>query len=175
METSQLLLIKPKPGFTPRIGELVSMMNYARFTTLQGVQGLSTAQLDYRLDWSANSIGSLLLHLAAVETWYQVYTFEHREMRTEEEEPWRAAFDLGEAGRTIQGQPLACYLGILEDVRERTLAEFARRDDDWLYQESSFWYNQPANHYFMWFHVFEDEINHRGQIRLMRKRLPKDL
>jgi hypothetical protein len=30
----------------------------------------------------------------------------------------------------------------------------------------------PANNHFKWFHVFEDEINHRGQIRWLRARLP---
>ena len=26
--------------------------------------------------------------------------------------------------------------------------------------------DRPANNYFKWFHVFEDELNHRGQIRI---------
>jgi C-terminal processing protease CtpA/Prc len=30
-----------------------------------------------------------------------------------------------------------------------------------------------GNNYFCWFHVFEDEINHRGQIRLLAKQLPR--
>jgi hypothetical protein len=48
----------------------------------------------------------------------------------------------------------------------------ALQDDDWLSQERPFWENLPANHYFMWFHALEDEVNHRGQIRWLRKRLP---
>ena len=167
------LLVKPKPGFTPRIGELVSMMNYARHTTLRAVRNLTPAQLDYRLDESANSIGALLLHMAAIETWYQVFTFENREMTPEEEKPWQAAMELGELGRSIEGQPLEHYLGILKEVRSKTLTELAKRQDDWLYQEKPLFGSEPGNHYFMWFHVFEDEINHRGQIRLIRKRLPK--
>jgi uncharacterized damage-inducible protein DinB len=31
---------------------------------------------------------------------------------------------------------------------------------------------KPASNYFKWFHVFEDELNHRGQIRWLRRRLP---
>jgi len=34
-------LLKPRTGFSPRIGELVSMMNCARYTTLQAVQDLT--------------------------------------------------------------------------------------------------------------------------------------
>jgi uncharacterized damage-inducible protein DinB len=64
---------------------------------------------------------------------------------------------------------------VLESVRSRTLEEFAKRDDRWLDQETAFWDDQPANNYFKWFHVFEDEINHRGQIRWLRQRAIKTL
>ncbi|MDQ0899680.1 putative damage-inducible protein DinB [Paenibacillus sp. V4I7] len=60
----------------------------------------------------------------------------------------------------------------MSEVRSKTYEVFKTKTDDWLYEEYPFWRNQPANHYFMWYHVFEDEINHRGQIRWMRKRLP---
>ncbi|MNP63442.1 hypothetical protein D3C76_1588400 [compost metagenome] len=55
-------------------------------------------------------------------------------------------------------------------VRARTLELFKTVGDDWLSKEEPFWHDKPANYYFMWFHVFEDEINHRGQIRLIKKR-----
>ena len=48
--------------------------------------------------------------------------------------------------------------------------ELARRDDAWLEEQSPFREGQPANNHFKWFHVFEDELNHRGQIRWLRKR-----
>ena len=60
----------------------------------------------------------------------------------------------------------------LARVRARTLEELTRRDDAWLFEESPWWDGHVANNYFKWFHVFEDELNHRGQIRLLRKRLP---
>ncbi|MBF6595289.1 MAG: DUF664 domain-containing protein [Thermaceae bacterium] len=173
MSASNLFLVKPKTGFSPRIGELVSMMNYARFTTLQAVQGLTPPQLDYLLDEDSNSIGALLYHFAAVESWYQTYTFEGREMSPEEEQPWWPGFEMGPSAlRELGGKPLEFYLELLEAVRAKTLEEFAGRDDDWLYQEFPLW-NATGNNYFCWFHVLEDEINHRGQIRLIRKRLPK--
>ena len=42
--------------------------------------------------------------------------------------------------------------------------------DAWLDAQTPFWGGKPANNYFKWFHVFEDELNHRGQIRWLRKR-----
>ena len=128
---------------------------------------------DYLHDPQSNTIGALLGHIAAVEVAYQVDTFEGRGLTPRERQEWGALLDLGErARREICGRPVAYYLHLLKDVRQKTLGEFAKRDDDWLYEKTPFWGGQPANNYFKWFHVFEDEINHRGQIRWLCKRLP---
>ena len=159
------------PGMTPQIGRLASMMNYARQTTLSDVAGLSVTQLDYLHDRDSNSIGALLLHIASVERWYQANTFDNRDLHADETREWSAALDLGEKARQeIRGHELGFYRRKLAEVRERTLAELARRDDAWLEAESPFWEGKPANNYFKWFHVFEDELNHRGQIRWLSKR-----
>ena len=50
------LLIGETPGFTPQVGRLVSMMNYTRSVTLETVEGLGDAELDYLHDPQANSI-----------------------------------------------------------------------------------------------------------------------
>ncbi|MCS7463308.1 DinB family protein [Paenibacillus doosanensis] len=171
MDKDKLFLITELEGFAPEIGRLVSMMNYARYTTLATVQGLSMRQLDYVHDANSNSIGALLLHMAAVELGYQLETFYGREPNAEEIEKWQAPFDLGDLGREqIRGKELEYYLHELSEMRKVTLEEFRRRDDSWLYEETPFWRDKPANNYFKWFHVFEDEINHRGQIRWLRQR-----
>jgi hypothetical protein len=46
------------------------------------------------------------------------------------------------------------------------------RDDAWL--ERSVAPAPRINAHWAWFHVAEDETNHRGQIRWLRQRLPKD-
>ncbi len=147
------------------------MMNYARHTTFSDVEGLGSAELDYLHDGRSNTIGALLLHIAAVETWYQAATFLGRDLDAGEMREWGAALDLGEpARREIRGHGLDYYRSRLERVREKTLAELAKRDDRWLGEQTPFWEGRPANNYFKWFHVFEDELNHRGQIRWLRKR-----
>ncbi|QYR21295.1 DinB family protein [Paenibacillus sp. sptzw28] len=171
MDNERLYLITDVDGFTPQIGRLVSMMNYARMTTLNTVKGLTTQQLDYLHDDQSNSIGSLLMHLAAVELGYQLETFERRKPNAEELQKWQPAFELGDLGRKeIKGYSLDFYINELDAMRQSTLNEFRKRSDEWLYVESPFWGGKQANHYFMWFHVYEDEINHRGQMRWLRKR-----
>lgn len=171
MSTDSPFVIGGLPGLTPQIGRLVSMMRYVRETTIQAVEGLDVEQLDVLHDAQSNSIGALLAHVAAVEEWYQSATFFGRELDPGELGEWGAALDLGErARREIRGRPLEDYLARLSSVRERTLSELARRDDAWLEETSPFWRGQPANNHFKWFHVFEDELNHRGQIRWLRAR-----
>ena len=120
----------------------------------------------------ANSIGALLSHIAAVETAYQLDTFEGRDFTPKELETWSAALDLGDAAREqIRGRELRVYIDALAAIRVKTLAELAKRDDRWLYEETPFWRGRPANNYFKWFHVMEDELSHRGQIRWLAKRV----
>ncbi|MDQ0195562.1 DinB family protein [Paenibacillus wynnii] len=168
----KIYLITDIPGYTPQISRLISMMNYARYTTIESTKDLTIDQLDFLLDPQCNSIGSLLLHFAAVEYAYQIQTFERRELSEDELLEWGPALKLGDEGREIiKGNDLNYYIDRMNSVRLRTLELFKEVDDDWLNKEEEFWYNKPANYYFMWYHVFEDEINHRGQIRMIRKRL----
>ncbi|MFC5451073.1 DinB family protein [Paenibacillus aestuarii] len=176
LDMDKIFLISDIPGYTPQISRLMSMMNYARYTTFQSVQGLTTEQLDFTIDSTSNSIGSLLLHFAAVEYAYQLYTFEHRDLNEDEMKKWGAALDLGELGREqIKGNKLEYYIHILNEIRDKTYDLFKLKTDEWLYEEHEFWNQKTSNYYFMWFHVLEDEINHRGQIRWLRKRLPIDI
>lgn len=173
MQVASPFVVGEQPGFAPEVGRLVVMLSYARRTTLSAAQGLTTPQLDHLQDAGSNSIGALLAHVAAVEVAYQCSTFEQRRLSPAEQARWGAALDLGARGRSeIRGQPLAHYLALLEEVRAHTLRELARRDDAWLEETTPFWGGHPANNHFKWFHVLEDEINHRGQIRWLRRRLP---
>lgn len=157
-------------GFSTSMSHLIKMMNYTRMTTLSSVKGLSVEQLDYQFSDTSNSIGALLAHIAVVDKWYQVYTFEGRQMSEEEMADLIPALDLGKPGREkIKGNPLEYYIDELNKTRSYTLSEFAKRNDEWLFEERAFSDGSKANNYFNWYHVFEDEINHRGQIRLIRK------
>ena len=165
------LLIKDIPGYSHDISRLISMINYARQVTLSSVEGLTVKELDFQLDEESNSIGALLLHIASVEFFYQKCCFEERDLTEEEYKIWLTALDLGEKGRNeIKGNDLDYYLSKLNDIRDETYRLFKEKDDEWLHKESDIW-GQTGNNYFMWFHTFEDEINHRGQISLIKKRI----
>jgi uncharacterized damage-inducible protein DinB len=166
------LRIEAIPGYTPAIGRLVGMLTYARATTLAAVEGLTTAQLDHLHDAKSNSIGALLAHMAAVESSYQVMTFEARLLNASENARWASALKLGAEGqRDLRGRRLEQYIGELQGVRERTLEGLTTRDDAWLDQSVAV--APRINNHWAWFHVAEDEINHRGQIRWLRARISR--
>jgi uncharacterized damage-inducible protein DinB len=162
--------IEPLPDYTPTIGRLVGILLYARKTTLAAVEGLSTAELDHLQDDASNSIGALLAHIAVVERGYQLITFEERQPSPQEKVAWEPALTLGAEGRRLlRNKPLEHYLHELNEVRRLTLDSLATRDDAWLEQPLR---AAPAmNAHFAWFHVAEDEISHRGQMRWLRARL----
>jgi hypothetical protein len=120
------------------------MLTYARRTLLAAVEGLSRDELDHLHDARSNTIGALLA--------------------------WSPALDLGEQGRReIRGRELESYVDELTRTRQITLAALAGRDDAWL--EDPLAAAPELNAHWAWFHVAEDEISHRGQIRWFHARL----
>ncbi len=170
-------VIGPREGFAPHIGTLLSMMTWMRKTILSPVKKLTIEELDYLHDKNSNSIGAMLLHLAATERFYQAHTFEGKKWG-DWSEPDKKRFDtamnLGDNGRKlIKGNNLDFYLSSLQEVRENTIKEFKKRDDKWLFSVDEKWYWGPTNNYCKWFHVCEHESNHNGQIKYITSRLPR--
>ena len=168
-------IIGPKEGFSPQIGTLVSMMTWMRNVVVLGVENMKTEELDYLHDPNANTIGAMLLHLAATERQYQLKTFEWDiDFKGDGKINWDAAMRLGEKGRKyIKGNSLDYYLTILSNTRLTTISEFKKRDDQWLSKvDSAGFQNMPTNNYCKWFHVCEHESNHNGQIKWIKSRLP---
>jgi uncharacterized damage-inducible protein DinB len=170
-----LYLIDQKEGMGLEFGKLVSMMNYVRSTTIDAVKDLSMEELDFLYDVEANSIGMLLAHMAAVERAFQIDTFENRQFKEEELSRLLPGLELGTKGRELlKGKTIDHYLKELSEVRNTTIKIFKTLPDQWLFEQTPFWRDRPANNYFKWFHVFEDELNHRGQIRIIKKMIQKE-
>jgi uncharacterized damage-inducible protein DinB len=168
-------IVGPQPGFSPEIGTLVSMLAFTREQAVYNVKGMSQQDLDYLLDAKANTIGALLLHLAATDHYYGLNTFGGMKWDSwpdDEKKKWDIPMNLGEPARkAIKGHSLDFYLTALHESREKNLAEFRKRDDKWLtivVNEGDF----KANNYAKWFHVAEHESNHDGQIKFLKSRLP---
>jgi hypothetical protein len=171
-----LNIVGPKSGYSPQVGTLVSMMNWMRTVILRPVRGMTVEELDHLHDANSNSIGSMLLHLAATERYYQLHTFNNMAWGSWDDaikKEWDVPMSLGEAARkAIKGHPLDYYLEKLQQVRDISLAELKKRDDKWLLSVDRSWPWGPTNNYCKWFHVVEHESNHNGQIKYIKSRLP---
>jgi uncharacterized damage-inducible protein DinB len=168
----------PRKGYSPQIGTFVSQLTWMRGAVTGAVSYLAPTveQLDWLFDKNANTIGALLLHLAATETYYQMNTFEGMKWGSWSpaiKAKWDPAMNLGDAGRsTIKGHELPFYLDNLKQAREKTLAEFKKRDDAWFLAIDPAFPWGPTNNFCKWFHVCEHESHHAGQIELLIKRTP---
>ncbi|MES1250131.1 MAG: DUF664 domain-containing protein, partial [Chitinophaga rupis] len=171
-----LNIIGPKEGYSPQIGTLVSMMTWMRTVMLYSSKGMTTEQLDFLLDDKANTIGAMLFHLAATDAFYHEHTFKGIEWGKWDksiQDKFGVAMGLGAPARQqIKGHNLDFYTSLLQETRERTLAEFRKRDDKWLLTVDEKWPWGPTNNYCKWFHVCEHESNHNGQIKFLKSRLP---
>jgi hypothetical protein len=171
-------IIGPKQGYSPQVGTLVSMLTWMRDANgvLRATEGLTQQDLDYLFDKNANTIGALMLHLAATETYYGLHTFQGMKWDSWPEsvkKQWDPAMELGDAGRQqIKGHDRDYYVNILHEVRQKSLSEFAKKDDAWLMTVDKEWPWGPTNTYCKWFHVCEHEAHHTGQIAMIRKRIP---
>ena len=175
---SNLNLLGPRPGYTPQVGTFISLLTWMREANgiISATKGLTKDDLDYLIDPKANTIGALMLHLAATETYYQLNTFEGKKWDSwpdSVKQQWDAAMNLGDTGRkTIKGHDRDYYLNILQETRAKTLTAFSKRDDTWSLAPDKDWPWGPTNNYCKWFHVCEHEAHHTGQIAFLRKRLP---
>lgn len=162
--------IKTMELYDEKIGELVFMLNHVRAVTINEVEKLSLNQLDTRIDKNGNTIGSLLLHIASIEKVHQIISFEGRDINSKEYKEWGQALEFSDKERNqTKGEPIEYYLERLSAIRQETFKRLKEKQDDWLYLRKE-WPNGVAyNQFYLWFHVLEDEINHRGQIRTMKR------
>ena len=166
--------VVPADGYSPQLGSLVAMMEHCRASVLDSVVGLSTAALDHQHDEKANPIGAMLAHMAAVEWYYQVASIAGQQPTGSDWAEWGAFLRLTPATwAAAKGQTIEQHIERLALVRARTLSGLTTKDDAWLLDTFALpWAQEPANNHWAWYHIIEDELNHRGQIRWLKSRLP---
>jgi uncharacterized damage-inducible protein DinB len=159
--------VGPMRGRAPQLEALTTMLTSTRRFTTSAVRGLDADTLAALPPYAGNSIGTLLVHLAAAERLIHNITG-RGERFGDHEAAFARAFRFEED--PLRGRALEAYLDHLAEVRTGTLALLANRDDAWLATPRTFGGRPSTTHYY-WHHLILDEARHTGQIVLLRKYL----
>jgi uncharacterized damage-inducible protein DinB len=167
--------IVPAAGFAPAVGRYVTMLEDVRRRTLKYIEGLSAGQLAWHPNERVESIGTQLLHIAAVETSYMQEDIARRPMGPE----WKIAFPIRFEIAQISGQELAYFIDKLETVRMETRDLLGGLADTDLEMEIAPLDpgegNEHVRYTIEWilYHLIEHEAHHKGQIALLKRLLPR--
>ncbi len=160
--------IVEEEGYSHQIGIMVNMLEDLKIRITEEVDSLTIEQTDFLFDEKANSIGALIMHLAATESYYQVESLEERTWTEEETIFWEVPSGLGKDTREkYKGNSIQYYLDIWDQVREKTLIGLQARNDEWFGSNIE----DGMNYHWVWYHVMEHQANHMGQIALIKNRL----
>src|SRR5512147_3325797 len=89
------------PGFVPKVGQFVAQLEDVRRQLKKYVEGLTPEQLSWYPNPKVESIGTLLLHIAAVECSWIGEDIMRRPMADD----WKIAFPIRFGIPQITGQP----------------------------------------------------------------------
>ncbi len=166
--------ILPFAGYPPRIGRYLTQMEDVRRQVKKYVEGLTAEQLAWHPSDKTESIGTLLLHIAAVECSWIGEDIMRRPMADE----WKIAFPIRFGIPQISGQPLDYFLKTLDVVREQTKADLRSIEDEDLdrlimpLDPGDPGATSQFSMEWILYHVIEHEAHHKGQIAVMKRLLP---
>ena len=159
------LTVNTVPGFPPALGASLWMLEDTRRRTLDAIRGLVDGEVDPVPAGFDNSVGSLLYHLAAIETdWlYSDILQVPFPAWTEEQFPVDVR---GEGGHLtpVGGYSADDHLLRLAAVREHLFEDLAGLTDDDFRQERPIESGTTTPEWVL-HHLRQHEAEHRGQIQ----------
>jgi len=133
---------------------------------LRVVEDLTDSEIDYSPDMKKiETIGTLLLHIAAVE-WSWI--FEDIDGEEMDYEKWKHAFALREEISQLTKQGLQFYIDRLIEVRSDVFARLRNLDDSKLHKLVDVGSAEVSIEWIL-FHLLEHEALHIGQISLLSR------
>ncbi|MFX1367186.1 MAG: DinB family protein [Promethearchaeota archaeon] len=166
MVEKSIIALERTDDLSPRAAFLYSMLEKVRERLLKRVKGLRIKDLDYTPDEkNVESIGTLLLHIAAIEWSWIFEDMDGQEMDYEE---WKLAFSLREEIPQIKGKKLKFYLDKLDHVRQQVKERLARIDDTEMDLLVDIGHAAVSIEWIL-FHLIEHEAMHIGQISVLQR------
>ena len=170
MKKRKAIILKGEEG-KPTIHYLLSMLEDSRNVTLKAIRDISQEELNWQPFEGWNTIGALLLHTHSVNEVLRIKYVENRILTAEETKTHHANVTLGEhLPKVLADHPLDFYLKKLEASRERLVNAVSALDQETFYKvRKGYDPENGCNLAWVLYHIVEDELNHKGQIMLIRK------
>lgn len=158
------------PAREPEIGRALWRLEDTRKRTMQRLEGLDPALIDWAAPESGNSIGSILYHIAAIEADYLYADTLEQSFPQEIIDlfPYEVREENGRLA-PVRGFELNWYLSRLEHVRQRMLDAF-RAMDLTDYQRVRQLENTDITPEWTLHHLMQHEAEHREELVALRAR-----
>lgn len=157
---------------SPKVSLLLSMLQETRIILLRDIDGITQEVIDYSPDdTTVETIGTLLIHIAAIEWSWIFEDIDGMEMSFEK---WKYAFPLREGVDLpqLKNQTKEYYLSILANTRNEIIGRVGKFNDGDLGNKIKIGDDEFTIEWIL-YHIIEHELTHIGQIRLL-KRLAKN-
>jgi hypothetical protein len=168
----ETLVLEPMAD-DPEVGRWLAAMEDARRDTIRELADVTPGMLDWRPDVPLNSIGTLLYHIALIETsWLLDDIFEG-----EPGPDWLQVLlpfeDRDGTGRLIQvdGQPLEAHLERLRAIRRYLLERLQPMSNDAFHRARRLLRYDAAPDWVL-HHLLQHEAEHRSHIAWLRDTYP---
>ncbi len=165
------LSITPLNGYAPEIGRALWQVQDVRRRTKDALEGITEQALDWTPPEGGNSIGTLLYHLAAIETdWLYTDVLQAQEFPEEIDElfPHDVRDDQGVLSQA-RGETLLEHYTRLEVVRSHLLQAFQGMSAEDFRRPREF-EDYSVTPEWVLHHLMQHEAEHRGQIGELRVR-----
>ena len=165
--------LEPAAGFAPRVGQFVTMLEDTRRRLLRDLEDLDEMNLDRRLGWAPNSIGTLLYHIAAIELDWAFADLGETTEFPEGTEEWFPVDVRDQDGRLSPVvEPFRRHLNRLAWVRSHLLEVLGGLADEDIDREFVNADDGSRNGgAWILHHLMQHEAEHRGQIGELRAAL----
>lgn len=154
-------------SLSPRVARWFSQMEEVRKKLLKTIAKMSDDELDFTPDErNVETIGTLLLHIAAVEWSWIFEDIDGKEMSFEE---WKFAFPLRPEVTLpqLKGQGKKFYINRLNNVRHDVYQRLLKLNDSDV--DRMVGTEEKYSIEWILFHIIEHEITHLGQIILLSR------
>lgn len=157
------------------VSYILAVFEETRIVTKATVFDLTLTELDWIYDKGWNSIGALLEHIISNENIFRIKYLEKRSLTEDEKYEYGPGRLLGDYVSILKGRDLDYYFDRLDATRECTLQHLRNKSQADFTEQLPGSSDETSNLSYAIYHEIEDELQHKGQMVLLKKLMKMNL